>query len=240
MSWQDEYLQRYYSYPGYLGGTEEFHSLIASQVAPTATVLELGAGPTNPSSQFLAETFMAVDGLDVDEACRGNKHLRKAYVYDGGRWPMADESYDAVVCNYVLEHIATPAETVREICRVLRPGGVFLFRTPNRWHYVSLVSRFTPHWFHERVANRLRNLSDEAEDPYPTYYRMNSAPALRRLFAAGGFGERVLRTIEKEPSYGMAAKPLFLLFMLYERLVNSAEEFSFARVNILGVFEKPR
>jgi SAM-dependent methyltransferase len=240
MTWQDEYLDRYYrSRPNYVDGTTEYWGLMRTHAAPDSEVLELGCGPANRTSEFLADTFAAVDGLDIDEACHDNPSLRRAYVYDGKRWPVADESYDAIVANYVLEHVEHPKDLLREIKRVLRPGGVFVFRAPNRWHYVSLASRLTPHRVHEMLANRLRNFSEDAHDPYPTFYRMNSAGALKRLFADEGFVQQEMRSIEKEPFYGLSLKPLFLLFMLYERVVNSTAAFAWARANLLGVFRKP-
>jgi hypothetical protein len=45
--------------------------------------------------------------------------------------------------------------------------------------------------------------------------------------------------IEKEPSYGMCARPLFLAFMAYERLVNASEQLADLRANIIGVLRKP-
>ncbi|MBN1555653.1 MAG: class I SAM-dependent methyltransferase [Phycisphaerae bacterium] len=241
MTWQEDYLRRYYhSREDFKDGTSEYWELIRSNVPPSSEVLELGCGPDNPTTRFLAETFQAVDGLDIDEdGCKRNPSLREAYVYDGVTWPTADDRYDAIVSDYVLEHVEHPDALVREIRRVLKPGGVFVFRTPCLWHYVSLISRLTPHSLHERLANRLRNLSDEAEEPYPTFYRMNSPRTLRGLFAREGFERRALRSIEKEPYYGLSMKPLFLLFLLYERIVNSAEEFACLRSNILGVFRKP-
>ncbi|MBN1941792.1 MAG: class I SAM-dependent methyltransferase, partial [Phycisphaerae bacterium] len=171
MTWQQEYLERYYfSKPNWKDGTSEYWDLIRTSASSSSEVLELGCGPDNPTTRFLAKTFRAVDGLDIDEAgCGRNPSLRRAYVYDGVTWPLADGSYDAIVSDYVLEHVEHPRELVREIRRVLKPGGVFIFRTPCLWHYVSLASRLTPHSLHERLANRLRNLSEEAEDPYPTF-----------------------------------------------------------------------
>ena len=46
--------------------------------------------------------------------------------------------------------------------------------------------------------------------------------------------------VEKEPSYGMASRPLFVTFMIYERIVNSSALFAALRVNIFGVLERPR
>lgn len=239
MNWRDEYLHRYYrSLDDWRDGTEEFFGMLNAFIPASADVLELGAGPSNSVTAYLADRFNAVDGLDIDPRCEGNEHLRNAHVYDGGVFPLPDDSYDAVVCNYVAEHVEHPRETIGEIRRVLRPGGFFALRTPNRYHYVSLVSSLTPHWFHRAAANRLRALPGESEDPYPTFYRMNTTAALQRVFAEAGFGVRRLETVEKEPSYGMVHPLLFLVFMLYERLVNSAEEFSCFRANILGIFQR--
>jgi SAM-dependent methyltransferase len=241
MTWQQDYLIRYYSKKNWKDGMSEYQDMIRSGVPASCEVLELGCGPDNPTSRFLAETFRAVDGLDIDEGgCKRNPNLRKTYVYDGVTWPVPDERYGAIVSDYVLEHVEHPVALVREIKRVLKPGGVFVFRTPCLWYYVCLAARLTPHSVHMRLANWLRNLPEEAEDPYPTYYRMNTRRKLRKLFAREGFIRKDFRSIEREPSYGLSLKPLFLLFMLYERVVNSAEEFAWARSNILGVFQKPK
>jgi hypothetical protein len=46
-------------------------------------------------------------------------------------------------------------------------------------------------------------------------------------------------TMEKEPSYGMSSRALFLVFMAYERLVNGSGLLAPFRANIVGVFRKP-
>jgi len=47
--------------------------------------------------------------------------------------PFADASFDGVLLNEVLEHVADEIQTVREIYRVLRPGGHLILISPNRW-----------------------------------------------------------------------------------------------------------
>lgn len=46
---------------------------------------------------------------------------------DAGKLPFPENSFDLVFCTQVLEYVAEPAEPVREIHRVLKPGGVVLF-----------------------------------------------------------------------------------------------------------------
>lgn len=238
-SWQDRFMQRYYrSRPGYRDGTEAFLDLITRHAAGAREVLELGCGGENAVSTRLAQMFPAVDGLDVDDACRENKALRHAYVYDGGHWPVGAERYDAVIANYVLEHVEHVESLASELFRVLRSGGVFLFRTPNRWHYVSVGGRLIPRRLHAWIANGLRDLPEEADDPFRTYYRMNTSRQVQTVLTAAGFEQRELRRVELEPSYGMAHKGLFLLLMGYERLVNSCPELGFLRANLVGAFAR--
>ncbi len=239
-TWQERYLDYYYrSRSNWIDGTTEFHQQIQKHVPKDKHVLELGPGPKNQTSGFLRRNFASLDGLDVDEGAKQNPDLGRVYIYDGGEWPISDASYDAVVADYVLEHLDKPQVTIAEAFRVLRPGGLFCFRTPNLFYYVSIVSSLTPHWFHRLVANRLRNLPPDAHDPWSTHYRMNRPRTIRRLMLRAGFKEVELNMIEKEPSYGMYSRVLFFLLMSYERVVNSSNFFSPLRGNILGAFVKP-
>ncbi|MBK9216618.1 MAG: class I SAM-dependent methyltransferase [Chloracidobacterium sp.] len=238
MAWQDEYLARYYSAEsGWVDGNVVFHGLCESVIAAGGEILEVGAGPTNITSDFLA-TLGRLHGVDIDADVRDNTALAAAHVLDGEAYPFEDNTFDACVSNYVIEHVADPTGHLAEIRRVLKPGGSYIFRTPNFWHYVSLVSHLTPHSFHTLVANRLRNLPAESHDPYPTHYRLNTRASIERAAKAAGLTVERLDLIEKEPMYGLGSRLLFFPFMAYERIVNSSEAFSGLRANILGVLKK--
>jgi SAM-dependent methyltransferase len=155
-----------------------------------------------------------------------------ANVYD---LPFESNRFDVAFAIYVLEHVDNPERIVREIHRVLRPGGRFFALTPNRYHYVSLMAAHTPTRFH-RWYNQRRGRSED--DTFPTHYRMNSRGALRRQFGTAGFDPLCLSTIEVQPNYLTFCTPAFLLGAAYERLVNSTKWLSFCRVNIIGVFRK--
>jgi ubiquinone/menaquinone biosynthesis C-methylase UbiE len=195
-------------------------------------ILEVGAGPTNPTSAYLA-SLGELHGVDVSSEVRSNVHLRScAVVSSRDRYPFPDASFDLVVSNYVVEHVEEPRTHLREIGRVLKPGGYYLFRTPNLWHYVALISRATSFRTHRLVANRLRNLSPDSHDPWPTVYAMNTPQAVCRFSAEAGLAVEQMELVEKEPSYGMVARPLFLAFMAYERLVNSSSLLAPFRANL--------
>lgn len=103
---------------------------------------------------------------------------------------------------------------------MLKPGGLFLFRTTNLTHYVTVVSAHSPHWFHKLIANRVRDLSSDDHAPWPTFDRMNSRAAVRRNLLEAGFGEIEVQLIEPYPVYLVFNPMAFRLGILYERLVN--------------------
>jgi len=55
------------------------------------------------------------------------------------RLPFPDASFDRVLCSEVLEHVVDPAQAMRELVRVLKPGGLFA---------ASVPTPFSEHLFH--------------------------------------------------------------------------------------------
>ena len=233
MSWYRSYVKRFYaSRPGWAHGTQLFHDLCERSIPAQSRILEVGAGPTNSTSDFLSR-IGEVDGVDIDPLIKENSALSQAWVIEDDQYPCEDEKYDACVSNYVLEHVSQPEAHLREIRRILKPGGCYVFRTPNRFHYVSLVSAWTPHSFHRLVANRLRALDGDAHDPYPTFYRLNTRSSVQKRAEACGFTVEVLDMIESTPSYAAASRPLFFAGLAYERAVNSTRRLEGLRANLL-------
>ena len=100
--------------------------------------------------------------------------------------PFEDESFDCVVSFQVIEHIKRDKEFVREVMRILRPGGKFVVSTPNKpmsltrnpWH----VREYTP----EELRRLLSEFSAVAElgvagnERVWEYYRYNRE-SVRRI-----------------------------------------------------------
>lgn len=75
-----------------------------------------------------------------------------------GRWPFDDEQFDSLLCTQVLEHVQDPAAILREVRRVLRPGGAAVVSAPFAYHEHGSPHdywRFSRHGLHRAVSAHL-------------------------------------------------------------------------------------
>ena len=218
-------------------GAVAFYGWIRGQTTRETVLLNLGAGPPaeRGSIRVLKGEVARVVGADIDPEVLRNPEVDEAYVINADQTlPFEDNTFDAVLCDWVLEHVATPNKFLREVYRVLKKGGAFFFRTPNSWHYVAVVARLTPGWFHHLVANWARGYPTGAHDPWPTYYRLNSRKTIRAEGYNVGFELIELRMWEPEPRYLVFHFLPFLVGVGYERVVNRYRLFEGLRAGILG------
>ena len=101
-------------------------------VQPGHRVLDFGCGTGELSLLVKARHPLAeVVGVDVDEEVLASARYRAARrgldvrwdLYDGARLPYPDGGFDRVLTSLVIHHIADKAPVLRELLRVLRPGG---------------------------------------------------------------------------------------------------------------------
>lgn len=71
-------------------------------------------------------------GIDIDPYRVGRANAGALSVAVSERLPFADHSFDVVLLNEVIEHVQDDAATLREACRVLKPGGHVVIYAPNR------------------------------------------------------------------------------------------------------------
>jgi SAM-dependent methyltransferase len=55
----------------------------------------------------------------------------------------ADNSFELIICNHVLEHIPDDAQAMRELFRVLKPGGLAILQVPISYAIDSTYEDFT-------------------------------------------------------------------------------------------------
>jgi SAM-dependent methyltransferase len=62
--------------------------------------------------------------------------------FDGHRLQLADQSVDRIICFDAFHHVPNQAEVLRELGRVLRPGGIAGFSEPGRYHSRAPQSQY--------------------------------------------------------------------------------------------------
>src|ERR1043166_5202026 len=99
---------------------------LIEKLPPGARVLDLGAGP---GSFPISRNDLSVVRLDLEipPARNGGCYVSA----DAARMPFAGAVFDLVVSNHSLEHFVELEATLREIGRVIRPGGTLYIAVPN-------------------------------------------------------------------------------------------------------------
>ena len=109
-------------------------------------LLDVGCG-NSPFRPLLDPARTQYQGIDVERAASFGYRNPDTVYYDGKIIPFADHSFDGVLCTEVLEHVPEPGPFVRELHRVLKPGGLALVTLPwsARFHYQPYdYHRYTP------------------------------------------------------------------------------------------------
>ena len=124
--------------PPWLRWQNEARYQWAAGFVPGKRVVEIGCGSGHGTRRFVEAGAAGIDAFDVDEEA-----IRVAQAESPGdhvtfrvaaatELPVADNRYDLAVMLETIEHVDDDAGLVREVARVLRPGGVLLCTTPNR------------------------------------------------------------------------------------------------------------
>jgi SAM-dependent methyltransferase len=113
--------------------------------------LDFGCAEGGYHAELLANGLDAITGVDVeapriDQARRQCLPRARYVAIDGRTLPFADDTFDGVFMNEVMEHVADERRALAEIYRVIRPGGVLALLSPNRWfpfegHAIIVASR---------------------------------------------------------------------------------------------------
>ena len=233
IDWLDRFL-----YPGFSDHWDDwlFRREILNHLGSSTVLLDLGAGAGILPQMDFRDHAGLVCGMDIEPSILGNPFLHEARVGSVEQLSWADNTFDVVISNNVLEHLSRPATVFAEVRRVLKPGGMFLAKTPSSLHYVALLARCTPHRFHQWFNERRGRA---AKDTFPTLYRANSVGRIRRYCLSAGLLVEDVRRIEGRPEYLRFSVPSYLIGVLYERVVNSTRSLSSFRAVLIAVMSKP-
>jgi len=126
----------------------------------SGSLLDIGCGHQPYRKLVLSAPSKATKyiGLDLAE----NIYQQPDLVWDGRQVPLPDASVDSCLLTEVLEHCPDPEGVLREVARVLRPGGFMFLTVPFIWPIHTVPNdqfRYTPF--------ALRRILENAGFSYP-------------------------------------------------------------------------
>ena len=121
------------------------------QKIPTGSrILDAGAGELNYKKfckhlKYVSQDFAQYDGKGNGRGLQTSKwdQTRLDIVSDITSIPEPDGSFDAVMCIEVLEHLPYPVDAMKELARLVRPGGYLVLTAP-----FNSLTHFAPYFFH--------------------------------------------------------------------------------------------
>jgi ubiquinone/menaquinone biosynthesis C-methylase UbiE len=205
--------------------------LVKECVPRGARVLDAGCGHGNFVLDELQGTFGEIIGIDTGHDTTF-KNDSVDHVVEGSleTLPFPDQSFDAVISLWVLEHITDPKKVFAEIFRILKPGGVFAFVTPHALSLLVMARRLLSHTTAQKITGKL--YGRDYHDIFPVVYRTNSVSQIKKLARANKFTVEFLKT-NFDPSYTSFGESTYRLSEVMRFL-----PFSLGKVHVVGILRK--
>ena len=228
--------------PGLRYSAFSYEEVLDPIVQSDTVWLDIGCGrEILPSWRLQQERTMVsrckqVYGVDRHApSLREHSTISNRAVGDISELPFPSNSFDLTTANMVVEHLDKPEAQLRELARVLKPGGRFVFHTPNLLGYPALLSRLIPFRLRQKIASILEGRP--ADDVFPTFYRCNHPETIKRLATQAGLEVERIRPIVTTAAFVVIPPLAFAELILIRALMTNAGKP--LRPNLIVVLRKP-
>ena len=188
----------------------------SSQLDSTSKILDCGVG-TGAFSLALLDSIEQpahVSGIDISYPMltHAQRMLKHRCTTLDLRWgnirhlPFADNSFDTVIFAHVLEHMAEPTETLREMVRVLKPGAPLIASVPRK----GLGQRLISLYWHNRGYTPVQMNAFLQAAGLKTVGSFNYGTGWSRWMCIAAIGVKPKAKIERHTNHDQA-NPLFLI-----------------------------
>lgn len=171
-------------------------ALMLQKNKPTQNIQLLSIAPEEPLSRFFKNTYNA--HITTSDLLRNDVDVKA----DVCALPFANASFDMIIANHVLEHVFDDSAAMRELHRVIKPGGQALLQTPIHWDNAT-----TDEDIAASPNERLRRFGQE------DHVRLYGRDFVARLTQAGWNAEAVvvkdIFSPDEIKKYGLIADEVF-------------------------------
>lgn len=218
-----------------------YETVLRSQVDSSTRWLDLGCGhQILPSWRLEAEKALVnncdtVVGLDFDlGSLKAHQTIDQRVRGNIAELPFIDNHFDLVTANMVVEHLDKPEVQFQEVYRILKPGGLFLFHTPNALGYLTIGARLVPEVFKDRLVYLLDGRSEN--DVFEAHYKANTRKRIGDLAQASGFELVKIKMLVSEAGF-MFIPPLAIPELFWIKILMT-ESFKPLRTTIIAILKK--
>lgn len=165
---------------------DEFHSRHIPQIPTDSRVLDLGGSRIKKRGAFNIENY-PLNVIYADLTDTKKPHFQA----DAAAIPLTDNSLDVVICSELLEHVAYPPAVLREVYRILKPGGRILICVPFlfRIHGDPFdYGRYTDYYWNDQLHSLNFN---QIQIEHQGYYFAVAADMIRLYNRSIGFHGRL-------------------------------------------------
>lgn len=127
---------------------------LCAQFLPDGKVLDLGCGVGHSYDRLAPRESV---GVDLDPAALADQG-RETRVADMRSLPFADGDFASVLSVHSIEHVPDPERALAEAARVVGPGGIAVFVTPNRLTFAKPDEIIDPYHYVEYDPAEMRTL----------------------------------------------------------------------------------
>jgi ubiquinone/menaquinone biosynthesis C-methylase UbiE len=178
-----------------------------AKITPGSRILDAGAGSQQYRKycshlEYVAQDFgkVTVDQNKGFTALSENyKYGPLDYICDITNIPAPDESFDAVICTEVFEHIPDPQLALKELTRLIKPGGILILTIPS-----NCLRHFDPYFFYSGFSDR-----------WLEYWFKNTGLKIIKINIDGNYFKWIAVELARTCKQNLLATPFLFLALIW-------------------------